>query len=425
MTMQAGNAWRRRREGSSWLLCAALALTCVLVTFGEARAQSLSPLLNDAERDTFVQQMMKSAGIPGLQTVVVSNSRVLWQKSYGQAVLAQPGPPTPMQDDSVLFTCSIAKILTAVAVMQQVEKGRLSLDDDINGYVPFVVRNPKWPDAPITWRMLLTHTSSINDDPDVQESLYIYGADSQTTLDEYVEGTFKSGGVYNRTDSYLAGKPGAERIYSNNAIDLVGYALARLVHQPFTTYLTQAVITPLGMKETFFSLRDLPVSKVAVGYGRTLAADGHYVFAPNRVAFAHLPAGRSVMEEQMGFPDPPSGAVYSSAIQFSRLVMMLLNRGSLDGVKILEPASVDLLLTHSGYWSIYGYQQGLVLFAQRNLDDHLVWGHDGEDRGYITAVFFDREKGVGAVAFANANRDDFLLSRRLVDLDMHMMDWFK
>jgi hypothetical protein len=94
-------------------------------------------------------------------------------------------------------------------------------------------------------------------------------------------------------------------------------------------------------------------------------------------------------------------------------------------VKVLEPASVDSMLTFSGHYSIYGYQQGLSLFAGRNLDDQPVWGHDGEDRGFVTAVFFDRATGVGAVSFANANRDDYLLSRRLVDLDLHMMDWFK
>lgn len=368
---------------------------------------------------------MKDAGIPGLQTVVVKNSHIVWQKSYGQAVLAQPGPPTPMRDDSILFACSIGKIVTAVAVMQQVEKGRLSLDDDINGYVPFVVRNPKWPNVPITWRMLLTHTSSINDAEDVQEAVYVYGAASPIRFEEYVEGTFKPGGIYNRPDSYLHGKPGTERIYSNNGIDLAGYAVARLAHQPFTTYVNQAIMSPLGMKETSYSLADLPSNKLAVGYGRTSAPNDHYVFAPNRVAFGHLPAGRSVMDEQMGLPDAPSGTLYTSAVQFARLVMMLLNRGTLDGVKILEPPSVDLLLTHSGYWSIYGYQQGLVFFGTRDLDDRLVWGHDGHDRGYCTAVFFDREKGVGAIAFANANRDDFLLSRRLVDLDLHMMDWFK
>jgi CubicO group peptidase (beta-lactamase class C family) len=126
----------------------------------------------------------------------------------------------------------------------------LSLDDDINAYVSFVVRNPKWPDVPITWRMLLTHASSINDAEDVQEALYVYGIASPITCEEYVDGTFKPGGIYNRADSYLAGKPGTERIYSNNGLDLAGYAIARLVHQPFTTYANQAILSPLGIKGT-------------------------------------------------------------------------------------------------------------------------------------------------------------------------------
>ena len=125
MMMQTGNAGEMRRGVCRWILCTTLALAAGLVTSGDARAQSGSRLLTEAEKDSFIQQIMKSAGIPGLQTVVVNNTRVIWNKSYGQAVLAQPGPPTPMRDDSILFTCSIAKILTAVAVMQQVEKGRL------------------------------------------------------------------------------------------------------------------------------------------------------------------------------------------------------------------------------------------------------------------------------------------------------------
>ena len=132
------------------------------------------------------------------------------------------------------------------------------------------------------------------------------------------------------------------------------------------------------------------------------------------------------MDEQMGLPDPPPGGLYTSTAQFVRLVMMLLNRGSLDGVKILGPASVDLLLAHSGFWSsTSGYQHGIVFLGQRNLDDHLVWGHVGDDRGYCAAVFFDRQAGIGVLAFANTDNDEFLLSRRLTDLDMHMMDWFK
>ena len=309
--------------------------------------------------------------------------------------------------------------------MQQVEKGRISLDDDINKYIPFSVRNPKWPDVPITWRMLLTHTSSIDVDQSIEDSVYSYGGDSPVQLEQYVEGMFVPGGRYFRADSFRAGKPGTERIYSDNAFDLVGYALARVVKQPFAAYVHDAILVPLQMKESAYSLRKIPADKLAVGYGRTLRGDGKWDFASARVAFAHLPDGRTVMDDQMGIPDSPSGGLYTSATQFSRLLLMFLNHGTLDGAKVLEPSSVELLTTHTGYFSIYGYQQGLALMGTRDLDDHLVWGHDGQDRGYCTAAYFDRDSGVGVVTFANANRDDELLSRRLVDLDMHLLDWFK
>ncbi len=61
----------------------------------------------------------------------------------------------------------------------------------------------------------------------------------------------------------------------------------------------------------------------------------------------------------------------------------------------------------------------------RDLDWHLVWGKDGADRGYVTAVYFDRDARVGVLAFANADREDQLLGGRLNALDMELLDWFK
>ncbi len=378
----------------------------------------------DAEKDVIVREVMRGGGIPGIQTVVVNKDRIVWHRSYGYAVLAQPGPVAPMRDDSILYTCSVSKIVTAIAVMQQVEKGRIALDDDINESLPFPVRNPRWPEVPITWRMLMTHSSSIDVDQRIEDSVYFYGVDSPISLQSYVEDTLKPSGAQYQSKWFRDQKPGTERIYSDIAVDLLGYALSRVVREDYATYVSRAIFVPLHMTEVSYSAHNVPLRKLTVGYGRSEQAGG-WVFAPNRVAFAHLPAGHSVIEEQMSSPDPPAGGLYASASQFARLVMMLLNQGTLDGAKILEPASVKQLATFSGHWSIYGYQQGLTIYAQRDLDDHLVWGHDGEDRGYVGAAFFDIDAGVGAVTFANANREDFLLSRRLVDLDMHLMDWFR
>ena len=109
----------------------------------------MAPALTDAEKDAFIQMAMRSGGLPGLQTVVVKNGQIVWMKSYGYAVLDEPGPRRRMRDDSILFSASVAKILVTVAVLQQVEKGLLALDDDINKYVPFSVRNPSWPERAV------------------------------------------------------------------------------------------------------------------------------------------------------------------------------------------------------------------------------------------------------------------------------------
>ena len=146
----------------------------------------VAPALTDAEKDAFIQMAMRSGGLPGLQTVVVKNGQIVWMKSYGYAVLDEPGPRRRMRNDSILFSASVAKILVTVAVLQQVEKGLLALDDDINKYVPFSVRNPSWPDVPITWRMLMTHTSSLNQEDDERSSsTLVYGKDPDTTLRIY------------------------------------------------------------------------------------------------------------------------------------------------------------------------------------------------------------------------------------------------
>jgi CubicO group peptidase (beta-lactamase class C family) len=394
-----------------------------VVAVPTARAQKDITL--EARHDATIRDMMRDAGIPGVQTIVVKDGRIVWEKSYGYAVLAHPGPVRPMRDNTISFTASIGKILTTIAVMQQVELGHIGLDDDIDKSVPFVIRNPKWPDMPITWRMLLTHTSSVIDDDSVFDNAYTYGGDASATLEQFIEGKKTSASEYHTPNGYLPEKPGTDRIYCNFCFDLLGYALARVTHETYNSYLQRNVIAPLKMKETSTRLRAFPESVFAVGYGRTRDASGRWSYSPNRESFAHLAAASTVLGNLYSSPDPPSGVFYSSARDFARPMMMLLNRGTLDGVKILEPASVDSMLTFSGHYSIYGYQQGLSLFASRNLDDQVVWGHDGEDRGFITALFFDRATGLGAVSFANSNRDDFLLSRRRVDLDLHMMDWFK
>jgi CubicO group peptidase (beta-lactamase class C family) len=289
--------------------------------------------LTDSDKDAFIKMAMRSGGLPGLQAVVVKNGRIVWMKSYGYAVLDQPGPQRPMRNDSILFSASVAKILVTVAVLQQVEKGRLSLDDDINGFVPFSVRNPAWPDVPITWRMLLTHTSSLNEESDERaDSTLTYGKDPKESLDEVVRQSLAPDGTRRWPGQWRTGKPGTERIYSNDAFSLAGLALQSVVHEPLDRYIGHAILVPLHMNDTSYWLRGLPRNRLAVGYASLRAPDGRYRFEPAMAYWRHSDPGGTPLSHQATCSDYPSGCAHITAQDFAQLMLMLLNNGSADGV---------------------------------------------------------------------------------------------
>jgi CubicO group peptidase (beta-lactamase class C family) len=128
-------------------------------TGGAIRAQSpvfpANPTL-----DGLITQRMADARIMGLAAAVIVNREVVWMKGYGFADSPRTRPFTP---NTVMNVGSVAKTFIGVAMMRAVQEGRLSLDEDINRYLPFRVVNPYRPNDRITLRHLATHTSGITD----------------------------------------------------------------------------------------------------------------------------------------------------------------------------------------------------------------------------------------------------------------------
>jgi CubicO group peptidase (beta-lactamase class C family) len=110
--------------------------------------------------DSFIVAQMNSQHVAGLAACIVKSGRVVWNGNYGFADIARNKPVT---DSTIFMLASISKTVTATALMQLYEAGRFQLDDSVNGHLPFAVRNPNFPSVPITFRMLLTHRSSIQD----------------------------------------------------------------------------------------------------------------------------------------------------------------------------------------------------------------------------------------------------------------------
>jgi CubicO group peptidase (beta-lactamase class C family) len=155
-------------------------------------ARSLEAADPDNGLDAFIEAEMKAQKIPGLAACIVKFGTIVWSKGYGWSDIKRRVAMDP--DRSIQNIGSISKTVTATAAMQLWEKGKFELDDEINQYLPFPVRNPLHADKLISFRSLLTHRSSIADSPAYGAS-YACG-DPSVTLETWIKDYFTPDGRY-------------------------------------------------------------------------------------------------------------------------------------------------------------------------------------------------------------------------------------
>jgi len=149
--------------------------------------------------DAFIVQRMDEAGLMGLGAAIIVDKKVVWMKGYGLADKERAVPFTP---DTVMNIGSISKTFTGVALMRAIQEGKLSLDQDINTYLPFKVINPHQPNEKITLRQVATHTSGITDRSSVYRDVYHYGGTPEP-LGEFLKSYFVPGGRSYSKDNFL------------------------------------------------------------------------------------------------------------------------------------------------------------------------------------------------------------------------------
>lgn len=177
------------------------------------------------EANAAFEQNMRTAKIPAAAVAFIRDGKIETAHGYGITDLESGRQVTA---DTLFTIASVSKTVTATALMTLYEQGKFGLDDDINTYLPFEVRNPNFPQSAITFRMLLTHTSSIRDSK-VYEQYYTLQnepvlPDSPVELGDYLRDYLSvDGSLYDAADNYTAREPGAEYLYSNTAFGLVGY----------------------------------------------------------------------------------------------------------------------------------------------------------------------------------------------------------
>src|SRR3954470_22375888 len=191
-----------------------------------------------SDLDAYVLARMQTARIPGLAAVAVKGAQTIFAGAWGDADVAAHRAVTP---DTLFMLASVSKTVTAVALMQLFEAGKFKLDDSIGSVLGFAARNPKFPDVAITYRMLLSHTSSIEDGVHSFD-YYVMDMDSPITLQALYDGYLKPGGAYYDASNWNAtSAPGTHYSYSNLGLSLGGLLVEKFSGMSLQDYCQQHI----------------------------------------------------------------------------------------------------------------------------------------------------------------------------------------
>lgn len=373
------------------ILTAVAAIVIAFVSEHSAAAAQAQVQSEDvsASVDEVVQQRMEGGGMVGVGAAIIVDKKIVWMNGYGFADKEHAIAFTP---DTVMNIGSISKTFTGAALMRAVQEGKISLDEDINSYLPFKVINPHFPDQPITLRHLATHTSGISDRTSVYESTYHYDGDTPEALGDFLQSYFARDGKHYSNDNFLKTKPGTHREYSNIAAGLAGYIVELAVGEKLNVYTRRHIFVPLQMSNSGWFLSEIPPAK----HARLYVAQGVRIPIP--------------LYEGTTYPD---GGVRTSVSDLAKFFIALLNDGKYEGARILDKKSVDEMLRFQ--YTSANMPENVNLQGEDSVNSGIFWatkfdttkiGHNGSDPGIRTIMLADPNKEIGVVLFTNTSMSD-------------------
>ena len=343
----------------------------------------------------YFNEVCSKAKLVGANMVIVKDDKIIDTAAYGYASFDRDLKVT---DDTIFRIASISKTIGAIGLMQLHEQGKLSIDDDISKYFGFTIRNPKYPDIPITVKMLTLQTSSITDGyPDDDPTRLGYNGVNGTNFDIDMKDMFLEGGKYYTPLTFSNSKPGENFIYSNFGCGLMACIIEIASGMRYIEYMEKYVFEPLGLDASFSARNIKNKDLIADLY---YARDG-YELARSKDGF--VKNAYKDFEVGCGFRGP-AGGLFISMKNLSKLMRLLINRGEVDGVRLLKESTVDLM--YQIHWFGDEFEgdykaKGIQMKVLHNYYEIALRGHTGGAYGVRSYMFFDQSSNAGACFITN------------------------
>jgi CubicO group peptidase (beta-lactamase class C family) len=345
---------------------------------------------DDSFFDNLIETLIARVHMSALSVGIIKDDTLLWSKGYG---LYDREKNKEAKNDTIYLVASISKSITATALMQLYEQGYFDLDDDINDYINFSLRNPNHPSDNITFRMLLAHQSSLATDLPTSFTRMMPG---EITIKGYPYPYLKEllvpDGMYFKPQFWMDYRPGTDMHYANVGFALLGYFVELFTGQSLEEYCQGHIFEPLEMKDTSFFIKNLDSSRVAVPY---LYSKEYYPYSHYQIL------------------DYPAGGLRTTVTDLSHFLIAHMNNGVYNGTQILTSQSIEEMRTIQYASDTYDFQYGLG-FQIWDTKKDLKIGHTGGLYGVATKMAYRSSDNIGIIMFINKAlsniRDTFVYS---------------
>ncbi|UCF06555.1 MAG: serine hydrolase [bacterium] len=334
-----------------------------------AGADSLIKMLPD-----FVGAAFRESGLPSLSIAVVYDRHIVYSQAFGFADLAKR---TPVTTRTVYPIGSITKVFVATMLVKLAEEGVVTLDTHVETYLPeYQVKSPYKGTRQTTLHQLITHTSGLPKDANVN-----FWSD-YSALNWLLSGGASEMEWYASTEEVLASlphikleyPPNSRYSYSNLGVTLLGIALERAANKPFTDYIEEHILEPLGMNDSGFQSKMRRSSLIPQGYVYTEPGSEPLVAPEWKLGSAQY-----------------SGGLYSTAEDMARFLSLQFQTDEPGGAQIISADGLRVMHIESLGW---GY----------------VWDptykgieHSGGHLGFHAYVRAYPGLKIGIVALTNSN----------------------
>ena len=333
--------------------------------------------------DEAVDSIFKGTKAVGGAFLVAKEGKVVYERYYG---VQQLTTKVPVHPDTYFRCASVTKLVTGIGLMKMMDEGLLAPDEDISTYLGYTVRNPRFPDTPITLRMLMSHTAGLNENSS-------YSAKS-SKLQDMIDVQRKARSNFKNV------KPGTEYAYSNFGAGITGAVVEAVTGQDVSSFMREFLFAPLGIDAAYHVSQLEEPEYICATYKK----DGSLYAAPSYM----------LRQEYVAEADPDHhyrttiGSLQIRPRDLAKLGIALCGDGTVDGVRVLSEEAIAMMraphsmetdgITEESPYSFFTIRQDTLF------DGRTVYGHQGTDEGVVCNLYTEPESGLTIVVMSNGTR---------------------